>query len=70
MYLASDRTVSRTPLQGPRASTAEAEPSHRISITGLVRAVNERQRRKNEETLFNPAEKRGFACQNAAARLP
>ncbi len=69
MYLASDRTVSRTPLQGPRANTAEAEPSHRISITGLVRAVSERQRRKSEEPLSTP-QKSAVLPAKTQRRLP
>lgn len=52
-FEAGGHAVSRSPLQGPRASTAEAEPSHTISIADLIRTVNETERVAGEKNIAN-----------------
>lgn len=52
-FEAGGHAVSRSPLQGPRASAAEAEPSHMISIAGLIGAVKETKRIEGRKNVVN-----------------
>lgn len=52
-FEAGGHAVSRSPLQGPRASTAEAEPSHTISIADLMGAVNKTVREEGRRNVVN-----------------
>lgn len=52
-FEAGGHAVSRSPLQGPRASTAEAKLSHTISIADLIGAVNETRRVEGRRNVVN-----------------